>query len=40
MALLDMQAMASNGHGKGDLEGNSNLSLLLCDSVLSTALCL
>ena len=39
MALLDMQGMdpASRGHGGG---GGSFLSVLLCDSLLSTTLCL
>ena len=39
MALLDMQGMdpASRGHGGG---GGSVVSLLLCDSALSTTLCL
>jgi hypothetical protein len=39
MALLDMQGMqsASRGNGGG---GGSELSLLLCASVLSVSLCL
>ena len=39
MALLDMQGMqsASRGNGGG---GGSELSLLLCDSVISVSLCL
>jgi hypothetical protein len=38
MALLDMQGMdpASRGHGGC----GSDLSVLLCDSLLSTTLCL
>lgn len=46
MALLDMQAMASNrggggdgGHGGGG-GGGSDVSLLLCDSAISWTLCL
>lgn len=40
MALLDMQAMASNrGDGGRWCEG-SDVSILLCDSVASTTLCL
>jgi hypothetical protein len=40
MALLDMQGMdpaSRGGHGGG---GGSELSLLLCDSMLSVSLCL
>jgi hypothetical protein len=39
MALLDMQGMqsASRGNGGG---GGSELSLLLCASVISVSLCL
>jgi len=39
MALLDMQGMdaASRGNSRG---GGSDLSLLLCASVLSVSLCL
>ena len=39
MALLDMQGMqsASRGNGGG---GGSELSLLLCDSMISVSLCL
>jgi hypothetical protein len=42
MALLDIQAMdpARDGKGEGCGHGGSNLSLLLCDSTLSTTLCL
>ena len=43
MALLDMQAMASNRGGGGDGGGHgggSDLSLLLCDSAISWTLCL
>ena len=42
MALLDIQAMDptrggnGGGHGGG---GGSNLSVLLCDSILSITLC-
>lgn len=39
MALLDMQGMESASRGNGGGRG-SELSLLLCDSVLSTTLCL
>ena len=39
MALLDMQGMqsASRGNGGG---GGSEVSLLLCDSMISVSLCL
>jgi hypothetical protein len=40
MALLDMQGMdpaSRGGHGGG---GGSDLSVLLCDSMFSTTLCL
>jgi Lanthionine-containing peptide SapB precursor RamS len=39
MALLDMQGMdlASRGNSGG---GGSDLSVLLCDSLVSTTLCL
>lgn len=45
MALLDMQAMASNRGGGGDGHGGggghgSDVSLLLCDSTASITLCL
>ena len=43
MALLDMQAMASNRGGGGDGGGHgggSDVSLLLCDSAISWTLCL
>jgi Lanthionine-containing peptide SapB precursor RamS len=40
MALLDMQAMASNRGGNGGGGGVvSGLSVLLCDSLFSTILC-
>jgi hypothetical protein len=37
MALLEMQGMETRGHGHG---GGSNLSVALCDSAASIALCL
>jgi hypothetical protein len=39
MALLDMQGMdpASRGHSGGE---GSDLSVLMCDSLLSTTVCL
>lgn len=41
MALLDMQGMsATRGHGGGGEGGGSDLSVLLCDSLLSVSLCL
>jgi Lanthionine-containing peptide SapB precursor RamS len=41
MALLDIQAMdpARGGNGGGGHGGGSDLSVLLCDSVLSITLC-
>ncbi len=39
MALLDMQAMAANRCSEGGLEGNSGVSILLCNSFFSTTLC-
>jgi hypothetical protein len=39
MALLDMQAMQSEGGHGGD-GGGSDVSLLLCDSAASTTVCL
>jgi hypothetical protein len=44
MALLDMQAMEletrRGGHDGHGGHGGSHLSVLLCDSALSTLLCL
>jgi hypothetical protein len=43
MALLDIQAMDPARDGKGEgcgHGGGSTFSLLLCDSTLSTTLCL
>jgi hypothetical protein len=44
MALLDMQGMQlaarRGGNGGGGGGGGSDVSLLLCDSVASTTLCL
>ena len=40
MALLDMQGMARLARGNGGGGGGSDLSLLLCDSLLSISLCL
>lgn len=38
MAILDLQAMESEGHGGNG--GGSHLSVALCDSVASITLCL
>jgi hypothetical protein len=47
MAILEMQGMqpsrvrgGGGGHGGGGGGGGSALSLLLCDSLVSVALCL
>jgi Lanthionine-containing peptide SapB precursor RamS len=44
MAILEMQGMkptrCGGGHGGGGGGGGSDLSLLLCDSMISIALCL
>jgi Lanthionine-containing peptide SapB precursor RamS len=43
MALLDLQTMETaqeENHGGGHEGGNSSVSLLLCDSFASVALCL
>ncbi len=39
MALLDMQGLASRGCDDGH-RGGSDVSVLLCDSLVSTTLCL
>jgi hypothetical protein len=39
MALLDMQGMAPAQGKGGDGCGGSDLSLLLCDSLVSISLC-
>ncbi|GHF33667.1 MULTISPECIES: SapB/AmfS family lanthipeptide [Streptomyces] len=40
MSLLDLQDMESEEQAHGGGGGGSQLSLLLCDSVASVALCL
>lgn len=40
MALLDMQGMQSASRGGNGGGGGSELSLALCDSMISVSLCL